>query len=90
MGCQDIKSFFAPKLPKEFKNPSPHLPVRILVGTVFVTHGTAKPQDADAFIFVNLSVYADTPFRGCVFVTAVVVAVDIQHGSLKKVARKDR
>ena len=47
------------------------------MGTVFITHGTAQPQDTDSFMDIDLIFYAETTFRRRFLIAAIVVAVYI-------------
>lgn len=88
VGHKDVKSAFSKKLEFQFRNSLPHLPFRILIGSLVVTHRTAQPQNPHTLMDVYLIFYTNTAVRRNLFVYFVVISPDIQNRSRGKSCQK--
>ena len=84
MSQQDIKAPLAHNPGQQPPHPPGHLPFCILVDPVVIAHTAPQPQNPQALILVQVPVNTDTAQRRLLLIAVVVVAPDIEHGTVGK------
>jgi hypothetical protein len=88
MSQQNIKSFVTLQRVPQTPDAGIHLPLRILVRTVLIAHGTAKAQNADTLMYIDLILHTNAAIRRRNLIYGIVIPMNIQHGSFKKGGQK--
>ena len=78
MSQKNVKSTAVQQWKPQFFDPFFHFFFGILIDTWAVTHGTAQPQNTDAFVDIDLIFDTDTSVRRCLFVPVIVISPYIQ------------
>ena len=79
VGDDDVDTAGFHDLELELADPLLHLQFRVLEVVVAVADRAAKAQDADAFLFDEIVIDADTAFRRIVQEGIVMIAVDVEQ-----------
>ena len=76
---KEVKAPVKPQGTRQLLNPALHLPFRIKVHPVPIAERTAKAQNPDAVVYINLIFHADAAFRRVRGVHLIVIAPDVQE-----------
>ena len=85
---KNVKAPAPLEFPPEFSHPRGHFPVRILIFSRTIAHRTAKSEDSNSVVYINIIIYADTAFRRNRVVDGIMVSVDVQNRRMSKCGEK--
>ena len=88
MSQQDVKAPLAHDPWQQPPHPPGHLLLGILVDPIVVAHRASQAQNAQSIVFIEVSIDADAAQRRLLLIAVVVVAPDIEHGTVCKGGQK--
>ena len=88
MGQKNIEAFVADQFHPEFPDAGPHFFFGVLVRAVAVAHGTAKSEDTDPFVDIEIIIHTDAALGRGHFILVIVVSVNIENRTVRQCYQK--